>query len=67
MGHEEYSKQRNAALEEFRKFVKELAKKGFTVQKLGIIGMNARQETEHIIADIEKNIVLSPDLTDLLK
>ena len=37
----ENKEKREAALEEFRAFIKYLAKKGFTVQQLKIIEMNA--------------------------
>lgn len=63
----EYNEKREAALEEFREFIKYLAKKGFTVQQLKVIEMNAPEIINNIIADIHKNLVLTPNLTDLLK
>ena len=63
----ENKEKREAALEEFRAFIKYLAKKGFTVQQLKIIEMNAPEIINNIIDDIHKNLVLTPNLTDLLK
>ena len=65
--YEKWEKQRTAALEAFRDFLKSLPEKGFTVQQLRMIGNAAKHETESIIADIENNLVLTQDLTDLLK
>ena len=43
----ENKEKREAALEEFRAFIKYLAKKGFTVQQLKIIEMNAPETVSY--------------------
>lgn len=60
--YKELYEQRNAALEEFRNFIKTLTKKGFTVKQLEMIGNNAKDEVQHVIADIERRLVLSEDM-----
>ena len=60
--YKELYEQRNAALEEFRNFIKTLTKKGFTVKQLEMIGNNAKDEVQHVIADIESRLVLSEDM-----
>lgn len=65
--YKELYEQRNAALEEFRNFIKTLPKKGFTVKQLEMIGNNAKDEVQHVIADIERRLVLTEDLSDLLR
>lgn len=62
MEYKEWETQRNAALEEFRNFIKTLPKKGFTVKQLEMIGNNAKDEVQHVIADIERRLVLSEDM-----
>ena len=41
--------------------------KGFTVKQLEMIGNNAQDEVQRVIADIENRLVLTEDLSDLLK
>lgn len=65
--YKELYEQRNAALEEFRNFIKTLPEKGFTVKQLEMIGNNAKDEVQHVIADIERRLVLTEDLSDLLR
>lgn len=60
--YKELNDQRNAALEEFRNFIKTLPKKGFTVKQLEMIGNNAKDEVQHVIADIERRLILSEDM-----
>lgn len=67
MEYKEWETQRNAALDEFRKFIKTLPSKGFTVKQLEMIGNNARDEVQRVIVDIENRLVLTEDLSDLLK
>lgn len=67
MEYKEWEKQRNAALEAFHEFVKTLPQKGFTVRQLEIIGNEAKHEVSRVIADIEEKLMLTQDLTDLLK
>lgn len=67
MEYKEWETQRNAALDEFRKFIKTLPSKGFTVKQLEMIGNNARDEVQRIIVDIENRLVLTEDLSDLLR
>lgn len=67
MEYKEWEKQRNAALDEFRKFIKTLPSKGFTVKQLEMIGNNARDEVQRVIVDIENRLVLTEDLSDLLR
>lgn len=67
MKYEQYKKQRADALEAFQEFIKTLPGKGFTVQQLEIIGRNAQREVERIVADIKGKLVLTQDLSDLLK
>lgn len=67
MEYKEWETQRNAALDEFRKFIKTLPSKGFTVKQLEMIGNNAKDEVQRVIADIENQLVLTEDLSDLLK
>jgi hypothetical protein len=65
--YKEWETQRNAALDEFRKFIKTLPSKGFTVKQLEMIGNNAQNEVQRVIADIENRLVLTEDLSALLK
>jgi hypothetical protein len=65
--YKEWETQRNAALDEFRKFIKTLPSKGFTVKQLEMIGNNARDEVQRVIVDIENRLVLTEDLSDLLR
>lgn len=67
MEYKEWEKQRTAALEAFREFLKTLPEKGFTMRQLEMIGEVAPKEVRKIMADIEKRLVLTQDLTDLLK
>ncbi len=67
MEYKEWETQRNAALDEFRKFIKTLPSKGFTVKQLEMIGNNARDEVQRVIVDIENRLVLTEDLSDLLR
>lgn len=67
MEYKEWETQRNAALDEFRKFIKTLPSKGFTVKQLEMIGNNARDEVQRVIVDIENRLVLTEDLSDLLQ
>lgn len=67
MEYKEWETQRNAALDEFRKFIKTLPSKGFIVKQLEMIGNNAQDEVQRVIADIENRLVLTEDLSDLLK
>ncbi len=67
MEFKEWEAKRNAALEVFREFLKTLPEKGFTVQQLEIIGKNAESEVNHIVSDIKEKLILTQDLTDLLK
>ena len=67
MEYKEWETQRNAALDEFRKFIKTLPSKGFTVEQLEMIGNNAQNEVQRVIADIENRLVLTEDLSALLK
>lgn len=62
MEYKEWETQRNAALDEFRKFIKTLPSKGFTVKQLEMIGNNAKDEVQHVIADIERRLILSEDM-----
>ena len=67
MEYKEWEKQRTAALEALREFLKTLPEKGFTMRQLGMIGQETPEEVEKIMADIEERLVLTQDLTDLLK
>lgn len=67
MEYKEWETQRNAALDEFRKFIKTLPSKGFTVKQLEMIGNNARDEVQRVIVDIENRLVLTEDLSDFLR
>ena len=67
MEYEEWEKQRTAALEALREFLKTLPEKGFTMRQLEMIGQETPKEVEKIMADIEERLVLTQDLTDLLK
>ncbi|MDO4553678.1 MAG: hypothetical protein Q4B70_00865 [Lachnospiraceae bacterium] len=63
----EYTLKRKEALDTFRIFIKECAEKGMTVQQIRIIGNNAKGEVDRIISDAEKEMVIIPDLSELLK
>ena len=63
MEYKEWEKQRTAALEAFREFLKTLPGNGFTLRQLEMIG----NEVENVITDIKEKLVLTEDLTDLLK
>lgn len=67
MEYKEWKKQRTAALEALREFLKTLPEKGFTMRQLEMIGQETPKEVEKIMADIEERLVLTQDLTDLLK
>lgn len=67
MEYKEWEKQRTAALEALREFLKTLPEKGFTMRQLKMIGQETPKEVEKIMADIEERLVLTQDLTDLLK
>ncbi|MEF2693495.1 MAG: hypothetical protein U0O03_01475 [Blautia wexlerae] len=67
MEYKEREKQRTAALEALREFLKTLPEKGFTMRQLEMIGKETPKEVEKIMADIEERLVLTQDLTDLLK
>lgn len=54
-------------MEAFREFLKTLPEKGFTMRQLEMIGEGAPKEVRKIMADIEERLVLTQDLTDLLK
>lgn len=67
MEYKEWEKQRTAALEAFREFLKTLPGNGFTLRQLEMIGNEAKNEVENVITDIKEKLVLTEDLTDLLK
>lgn len=67
MKYKEWEKQRAAALEAFREFLKTLPGNGFTLRQLEMIGNEAKNEVENVITDIKEKLVLTEDLTDLLK
>lgn len=67
MEYKEWEKQRTAALEVFREFLKTLPGNGFTLRQLEMIGNEAKNEIENVITDIKEKLVLTEDLTDLLK
>ena len=67
MEYKEWEKQRTAALEAFREFLKTLPGNGFTLRQLEMIGNEAKNEIENVITDIKEKFVLNEDLTDLLK
>ena len=67
MEYKEWEIQRTAALEALREFLKTLPEKGFTMRQLEMIGQETPKEVEKIMADIEERLVLTQDLTDLLK
>ena len=65
MEYKEWEKQRTAALEALREFLKTLPEKGFTMRQLEMIGEETPKEVRKIMADIEERLVLTQDLTDL--
>lgn len=67
MEYKEWEKQRAAALETLREFLKTLPEKGFTMRQLEMIGQETPKEVRKIMTDIEEHLVLTQDLTDLLK
>ena len=67
MEYKEWEQQRTAALEALREFLKTLPEKGFTMRQLEMIGEETPKEVRKIMADIEERLVLTQDLTDLLK
>ena len=58
MEYKEWEKQRTAALEAFREFLKTLPGKGFTLRQLEMIGNEAKNEVENVITDIKEKLVL---------